>query len=398
MLFILCCSLVSSASFEFSQDDYASFETVLVKVNFTEDVVSLSEINVNVKDVNVVGEKVVKVDDGYYVSFYLPSVADGTYEFKLEQVKVRDDGLQFKEFSKTFDVVTRDAISIRPGLIYLDLNEFDQPRLRFDIENKGGLVDFVLGGSSWMELSEESFKLNPGNKRSVTVGTRIRKSNESLLVGSFYVGYGTMSYSVPVILKRDVKVVVEEENVTNETVNVPSSPGVLEFDVVKNGGDKIDLVLGSDELKGGDMYFKNSGGSALDNLTFVLEGLDVVSYTYSGDGVLDAGEVEFVHIDVNLEKNLTKDYSGVLKVCSGELCSLLPITVKLRAEEEVVEPVVPIAPVAPPVVDEVEEEGISKWWIVFVILLVFVVVFIVIYMKGRKERKSFEGYVGNISR
>ena len=399
LLFLLMVPLVSATGFEFHQQDYASFETVLIKTNFTDDVVSLEEINVKVEGVNIVGKKIVPVNDEYYIYFYLPEVSEGEYTFLLDEVTVREDGLVFKDYTSSFNVVNRESVSIRPGLIYQELSSFEQPRLRFEIENKGSLTDFVLGVSDdWLELSENSFKLNAGNKRSVTVASRVRRSNESFLEGSFNVGYGGFSYEVPVIFVRDVQLQVDEP-IDDVDKPVEVDADALKFDVVKNGGSRVDLVLGVNELKEGDMYFRNDGGVALEGLVFSLEGLeDIISYAYDGDNVLGVGEVEFVHITVNSERSLNEDYSGSLQVCSGAVCGVLPITVKLRVEEEDEPMAIPPGPdVSEPEVPE-DDEGSSKLWIVFVVLGVIVIVFLVLYLKGRGERRSFEGYVKKISR
>lgn len=400
VFFILCCSFAYAVDVEFTQDDYAPFETVLVKINFTEDIVgSLMPVNVNVDGINIAGKKVVKIDDIYYVYFYLPFVEKGTYKFELNDIMVHDGDLTKQNFDKSFNVVERNSISLRPGLIYLDLGSSDKPQLGFDITNKGNLLDFGLTvDGQFLVLDKKSFKLNPGNQKRVDVQTNFNELNETVLLGSFNANYGGFVYKVPVIVKRDIpiaNIVEENETVLEPVVEVIKIPeNALVFDIIKNSGNKIDLVLSEDESKAGEMYFRNDYTSNLENVSFELKGLnEVINYRYLGDTILKPDEVESVTLNINPNKNLSKDYEGSLIVTASGLKAELPISIKLRKEE------------IKPIVNETNKESViysatektSKVWIVFVVLGLFIIVFFVMYFKGRRDRKDFNHFVSQIS-
>jgi len=194
-------------------------------------------------------------------------------------------------------------------------------------------LDLIFSSEASFISLPQGANLNPGKQTSFTIDINPRVINEPTLKGDLVISYSNLSSSVPIIItKRDYTPLLNKvENVTKVELNLDKEE--LRFTVNQA---MINKTVNKDIVLEGTLTFQNFGGVELTNLSFDLTGnlKEITRLSYSSLESLEPGEEQEIHIWVNEDKNLDKDYIGELKITSKEgLTASFPINIHKKIEE-----------------------------------------------------------------
>jgi len=410
VIFLILSSSVFAVSIDFYKGNYKSKETVQAEIDFGN--LTLLE-GFKHSNVFLYGEEEIPLalniyelgENKYFLYFNLPELSNRTYNFLLKDIFYSTNGeLRKESFSKNLSVVKGVGVSINPALFYLDIENWENPRLGINIKNNldEEIVLSFSSDSKYVEFSKEEYSLDAGEEYVFRAILNMREYPEKNFRSELVINYGnSSSYKVPIIVNKLTDDLVSEGGEVQE-----EEKGELKF---TENIEKVERNLSSEEIVEGSLGFKNSGNKTLYNFDYSLTGdlSDIIRIEYDGDSVLEQGEEDFLYLYINEGRNLNKDYSGKLIINADEGYSdELPINIFYRkTEEKSNQPDEEDYEIEPynysDISDKETTEKESNFWLYFIFVILFLILIgagYYLYNKSKPEEKKFDSLIKSYER
>lgn len=407
LISILVISFLSSfacaVEINFLKEKYMSGDSVQAEISFENlslvAPLSYSKIKLYDGDIKIpVGLNLYKLKDKYFIYFELPILDAKDYKFALEDVVYPEKGVLVKNtFYKNLSVVEGRGISVNPGLIYLNIEPWENPKAGIEIKNKASadvLISFE-SGSEYIVFDKSDYLLKQGKNYFLSMILDMRAYSGNEFSSSVVVKYMNSSYTIPVIVNK-----LSNEVITNEGGEVVESSEKADLRFVEDAN-KIERALKKDDRLEGALSFKNFGNKTIEGFSFVLTNdlKNIIRLDYKGDYILSGGEEESVYVYINEEKNLAKNYSGELVIKTEDTETKLPVNIYYKPLEineiknETEKSNYTLINYSEFNKPKLPKKNRSKTWI-FGVIILFLMIFLYIiyyfYEKSKPKKKKFE--------
>lgn len=388
---ILIIPFVSSA-IELNKDSYQLKETVIAKLAFTYAPDKISTEHVNILDDE--GKKIlipffiVKFSDNlYYVYFTLPNafinnnytLQIGPYYYNLGGALQRTvENADIKLFSDR----NIPVIAVDPGAAVIDLNTQDY--FYVNIKNNGDVKADLEMHFSGGTLNYNEYGISPGDTLKLK-GT-VDSAGEKLVT----INYNGLTYNIPILVKPKTGItapVTATEAMPSDAIKFIDTPNEI----------KVSILNG--QVLTGSINFKNFWTNDIKDVKLSLTdnlGEVLTLYQTSFD-VVKPNQAVSVSIDINSNKNLKKDYSGDIKLTSGELSLSYPVSIIYIPVESKQEEAQPISEAQIQNVEtekqEIQKQNELKIRFFISLITILFVLFIVILIVLRSRRKKPKDFI-----
>ena len=345
----------------------------------------------------------------YYVSFDIPSINPGNYEFGLYDIFYNDNGISKKITIKNNLVINNevnDILSIKPSYYFKSLTENEESPFSITLKNNGvnEIELTIFTQNNFLKLKQNKIILPPTSSKILNVQTITYDKPGSMFYGEIKIEYSEKYYSIPIILSRTIHNPVI--NTTNNTMNVNNTQLIANITLAnsyKIPMTNIDFTIKSQEIKVIDVVLINKGNKPAENITIStqLESGNII-ITPKSIKIIEPSNSYPLTIEINPERNLKNNISNSLIIQYENFKYEIPITIKTIMDNLIIKNNITnnqsiqdtqVIDNLPPQVENNRTKLILAFGLI-ITLLFFIILYA--YKKGKPKQKEFEDFVDSL--